>query len=164
MVQESLFGAEKDCIYMEAALEQARYAASCNEVPIGAVVVDGAGTIIAHGYNATEQQHSQVAHAELSALRMAGVVLGNWRLSGCWLYVTLEPCVMCMGCIYLSRLAGIVYGASSPLFGLQLDNAALLPVYKIDTLCVVSGVYAQKSGALLKEFFRTKRSSNGTSE
>jgi tRNA(adenine34) deaminase len=161
MVQESIFGAKSDCMYMEAALEQATYAANCNEVPIGAVLVDGAGIIVSRGYNATEQQHSQMAHAELSVLRTAGAARGDWRLSDCWLYVTLEPCIMCMGGIYLSRLAGLVYGATSPLFGSQLDNAVLLPVYKINALRIISGVCAQESAALLKKFFRAKRSGNG---
>jgi tRNA(adenine34) deaminase len=164
MVQESFFGAERDVVYMAEALAQAALAATCNEVPIGAIVVDSDGTIIAQGYNLTEQRYSQAAHAELQVLTQAGAARKDWRLSGCWLYVTLEPCIMCMGCIYLSRLAGIVYGAPSPLFGSQLDNAALLPVYNVDALCIVSGVCAKESETILKTFFRTKRSSDGTSK
>ncbi|HEV2916400.1 MAG TPA: nucleoside deaminase [Candidatus Babeliales bacterium] len=161
MVQESIFGAQRDLFYMDNALKQAQYAAEAQEIPIGAVIINKNGDCIAQAYNKTEQNHSQTAHAELEALRAAGNILKDWRLTDCWLYVTLEPCIMCMGAIYLSRLAGIVYGASSPLFGSQLDNAALLPVYKVDTLSIITGVRAKESELILKSFFRTKRSSNG---
>jgi tRNA(adenine34) deaminase len=157
---ESLFGAHQDHLYMAEALTLAGHAAQSNEVPIGAVLVDGDGAIIAKAYNTTEQSCSQVAHAELAAIQEAGTARQNWRLSDCWLYVTLEPCIMCMGCIYLSRLAGLVYGAPSHQFGLQLDNAVLLPVYRVNTLRVVAGVCAEESQKILRTFFRTKRSSD----
>lgn len=157
MVQESIFGAQQDLVYMHTALAQAQQAAVQGEVPVGAILVDQQGSIIAQAHNQTEAHHSQTAHAELQLLQQGGNLMRDWRLTGCWLYVTLEPCIMCMGCIYLSRLSGLVYGARSPLFGMHLDNTSLLPVYKIDALCIVPGVAAHEAETMLKSFFRTRR-------
>lgn len=143
---------------MQHALALAQSAMSQGEVPIGAVVVNTEGVIIGTGTNATEARHTQAAHAEINALSQAGTALNTWKLTGCWLYVTLEPCFMCMGLIYLSRLAGVVYGARSPLFGAQLDSSRIVSVYKVDTVTVIGGLYADKAGAMLKQFFKEKRS------
>lgn len=160
----SPFGAEKDIWYMKQALEQAHIAAQHDEVPVGAVVVNNQGEIIAKSYNATQQCCTQAAHAELNALRMAGENSGDWRLQGCWLYVTLEPCLMCMGLIYLSRIEGLVYGATSPLFGPRLDNTTLLPVYKVDTLRIISQVCALEASHMLKKFFQQKRKASESAQ
>lgn len=120
---ESIFGHEKDLFFMSQALLQAQKALDKDEVPVGAVVVNADGVIIARGMNCTEAHHTQHAHAESLAIAKAGKKMRDWRLEGCWIYVTLEPCAMCMHLILLSRLAGVVFGASSPLFGFHLDNS-----------------------------------------
>jgi len=142
---------------MRQALAQAHRAFERDEVPIGAVVVNKDGAIIARGYNQVEVQDTQSAHAELLAINKAGKKRGDWRLNDCWLYVTLEPCSMCMNLIYLSRFAGVVFGAASPLFGYRLDNTQSDQVYKKVTICVVEGVGADESAQLLKNFFNKKR-------
>ncbi len=102
---------------MKAAISEAAKALAKDEVPIGAVIVNKDGDIIARAHNLTEHKHTQAAHAEVLAIEKAGKKIGDWRLEGCWLYVTLEPCAMCYNLAVLSRLDGIVYGADSPLFG-----------------------------------------------
>jgi len=159
-MQESLFGKERDEYFMSQALAQARKAVAQNEVPVGAVVVSLEGKIIARAYNVVEKKSSQSAHAELLAIAKAGKKLHNWRLEGCWLYVTLQPCVMCMGLIRLSRLQGIVYGAISPLFGSGLDIVIPSQVYKSD-IAIVGGVLQDQAAVLLKEFFQNKRKEKG---
>jgi tRNA(adenine34) deaminase len=159
----SPFGRDQDEFFMNEALGFARQAAERGEVPIGAVVVNADGIIIGSGYNATEECHTQSAHAEIRALAAAGSSNNDWRLTRAWLYVTLEPCFMCMGLIYLSRLAGVVYGAQSPLFGGQLDSSRMVSVYKVDTLMVIGGVCAAEASDMLKAFFKKKRSDNGCS-
>lgn len=146
--------------YMAQALDCAREAMAADEVPIGAVVVDEQGEIIARAANSMEHDCSQGSHAEMKALSLAGAQRKNWRLEGCWIYVTLEPCAMCMYACLLSRVAGIVYGAESNLYGYHLDNALLLQVYKKDTLSVIKGVCAQEAQELLRVFFKHKRKDN----
>ena len=146
---------------MTEALALARQAAERNEVPIGAVVVNSEGVIIGIGSNATEELHTQAAHAEARAFAAAGEKIGDWRLTGCWLYVTLEPCFMCMGLVYLSRVAGVVYSAQSPLFGGQLDSSRMVSVYKVDTVVIIGGVCKAEAADMLKAFFKRKRSSYG---
>ena len=153
----SKFEKDKDIFFMQAALRQARKAFANDEVPVGAVVVDPQGKIISRGHNMVEKKNTQAAHAEILALEKAGKKRENWRMEGCWLYVTLEPCVMCMGLIFLSRLEGIVFGASSLLFGYRLDKHVPLSVYNNDMLSVVSGVCVNDSVRLLKKFFKNKR-------
>lgn len=153
----TFFGDKQDAYFMNVALEQARKAGECGEVPVGAVVIDPYGGILAQAYNQVEQLGTQRAHAEMVVLEHAAQVMGNWRLAGCWLYVTLEPCTMCMGLAQLSRIAGVVYGAASPLFGYRLDNRDNLQVYKRDTLIVIGGVEKQQAEQLLKDFFHNKR-------
>jgi tRNA(adenine34) deaminase len=157
----SIFGNKQDLLFMQAALAQARVAFEKGEVPIGAVIVAPCGTIIARAFNQVEQRHTQRAHAELLALEKAARKNSDWRLDGHWLYVTLEPCTMCMGLAKLSRLAGIVYGAGSPLFGYQLDNVVGLRVYNEGTPLIVKGVEADSSALLLKQFFKDKREKKG---
>lgn len=102
---------------MKIAYRQACKAYNTNEVPVGAVIVDMDGSIIGRGYNKIEKNQTQAAHAEMIALSKAAQKKKGWRLDGCTLYVTLEPCLMCLGGILLSRITTIVYGAPSPLFG-----------------------------------------------
>lgn len=154
----SPYGQDKDVFFMGQALKQARLALKYKEVPVGAVVVDSNGEIIGRGYNQTEKRSSQAFHAEALAIAGAGRCLGDWRLSGCWVYVTLEPCSMCMNLVKLSRCAGLVYGTPSPLFGYQVvDKNSCFSVYKENVIEIVAGLYAEESAALLKGFFRVRR-------
>ena len=157
MIDHSPFGPKKDKIFMKKALEQAQKAYDADEVPVGAVVVDHDGNIIGRGYNQVEKKDTQAAHAEIIAISKAGKKKGDWRLNGCWLFVTLEPCAMCMNLAILSRIEGVIYGADSPLFGYQLDKDLSFQVYKRDTISIVSGVGAEQAAELLKDFFRLKR-------
>ena len=102
---------DSDFFYMRAALDEARIAFNLGEIPIGAVLVDAAGEIVARAHNLRETTHDATAHAEILAIRAACERLGRWRLTGCTLYVTIEPCPMCAGAIVNSRLTRVVYGA-----------------------------------------------------
>ncbi|HEX4069016.1 MAG TPA: nucleoside deaminase [Candidatus Babeliales bacterium] len=154
---ESVFGKEKDIFFMQEALAQAKLAYEIDEVPIGAIVVSSEGDIIARAYNSVERDCTQRSHAESLAIEQAGKSLGDWRLQGCWLYVTLEPCSMCMGLITLSRLSGVVYGASSPLFGFSLDNEEDIQLYKKGIISIVERIGDGEAAELLKKFFHKKR-------
>lgn len=153
----TVFGEEKDQFFMQEALEQAQCAAAIGEVPIGAVVVNAQGDIVGRGHNSVERDCTQRSHAECMAIEQASKAIGDWRLNGHWLYVTLEPCSMCMGLIKLSRLSGVAYGANSPLFGFRLDNQPDLWVYKRNALMIIEGIKEQESATLLKNFFHQKR-------
>ena len=150
--KEPMTDHQKHSLFMQQALRQARRAYALDEVPVGAVVVDASGTIIARAYNQAERRHTQTAHAELQALAKAGKKTGDWRLQGCWIYVTLEPCAMCYHAILLSRLQGLVYGAASPLFGYRLDKAGTVSLYKDKSLAIqiVNEIEAQESIDLLQ--------------
>ncbi len=156
MAQDSILAYHER--FMRLALEQAQHACAQDEVPVGAVIVAPDGSILAQACNRTESTHSQTAHAEMLAIAQAGQKRGDWRLQDCWLYVTLEPCAMCMNAIILSRLAGVVYGAASPLFGyLKVDKEGSSWLYKRDALTILDGICEQESQQLLKQFFKTKR-------
>lgn len=156
VMESSVFGDKKDLFFMHKALELARRAGTVDEVPVGAIVVDTHGNIIGRGYNQVEKKHTQRAHAESIAIEKATKKKKDWRLDGCWLYVSLEPCVMCMGLVQLSRLQGVVYGAPSPLFG-YLDSVMGSFVYKKDTPIMIAGVRAEEAAQLLRTFFQEKR-------
>ena len=145
--------------YMQKALMQASVAFRRNEVPIGAVIVDAKGKILARAHNKIEQQGCQTAHAEVLAIQSACKKSGDWRLDGCWLYVTLEPCLMCYGLIHLSRLAGVCYAADSPLFGYGLVKHQKVKdvVAKYAKVAVQAGLKEQESVAMLKAFFKRAR-------
>ncbi|MFZ9314220.1 MAG: tRNA adenosine(34) deaminase TadA [Burkholderiaceae bacterium] len=146
-----------DEYYMRLALERAHQAAELGEVPVGAVVVQE-DTVIATGYNRPIGHKDPTAHAEIQALRAAALALGNYRLPGCRLYVTLEPCLMCSGAIFHARLAALIYGASDPKTGVA---GSVLDVYANRQLNhqteIRSGVLAEESAAMLQIFFRNKR-------
>ncbi|MFG6138556.1 MULTISPECIES: tRNA adenosine(34) deaminase TadA [Halomonas] len=148
-----------DEFYMHRALEQARLAGEAGEVPVGAVVVDAEGEIVGRGYNAPVAGHDPSAHAEIRALRDAGARLGNYRLDGCTLFVTLEPCLMCTGAIIHARLARVVYGAAEPRTGMVESKANLFaqPWYN-HRVAVEGGVLAARVSKLLKAFFAERRS------
>lgn len=149
--------AEEDIGWMRRALALARQAEAAGEVPIGAVLVKGGG-LLAEGWNRPIVEHDPTAHAEIVALRTAGAAVGNYRLVDTTLYVTLEPCVMCMGAIVHARVARLVFGAYDPQRGcaasvMQLGEAAFLN----HRLSCQGGVLAEESAALLREFFRRRR-------
>lgn len=145
---------------MHKALNEAKKAFNKDEVPIGAIVIDAQGKIIGRGYNLVEHKKQQIAHAEIRAITQACKKQKDWRLDGCWIYVTLEPCAMCMNLILLSRFEGLVFGASSPIFGFELDNQGPLQIYRRNKIQIIKGVLAQESSLLLKEFFIKKRNSS----
>jgi len=143
---------------MQAAYAQACVAYQLGEVPVGAVVVDAQGGIVAQGYNRTITDHDPTAHAEIVALRAAAHLVGNYRLPDYSLYVTLEPCAMCLGAMLHARLRSVVYGAPDPKTGacgglLNLADNAQLNHHTH----VIGGVLAEPCGALLRQFFRARR-------
>ncbi|HUX25256.1 MAG TPA: tRNA adenosine(34) deaminase TadA [Burkholderiales bacterium] len=142
---------------MLAALEQARKAQAAGEVPVGAVVVKD-GEIVGLGFNAPIGRHDPTGHAEILALRDAAAKLGNYRLPECELYVTLEPCAMCVGAMLHARIARLVYGAADPKTG---ACGSVLDLFSEPRLnhhaTVTNGVMAEECGALLREFFAAKR-------
>lgn len=147
-----------DEFYMHRALDQARDALGAGEVPVGAVVVDGAGAIIGAGYNAPVSTQDPCAHAEVRALRDAAMSLGNYRLDGCTLFVTLEPCMMCSGAIVHARLARLVYGATEPKTGMVESRANLIAQpWHNHQVRVAGGVLASRSRRLLQAFFAERR-------
>ncbi|WP_309649605.1 nucleoside deaminase [Nocardioides sp.] len=143
---------------MLAALDEARAALMTGDVPIGAVVLDPSGAVIATGRNVREADGDPTGHAEVVALRAAAQVRGEWRLDGCTLVVTLEPCTMCAGAAVLSRVSRIVFGAFDEKAGAV---GSLWDVVRDRRLNhrpeVVSGVLAAESSVLLDDFFRARR-------
>ena len=139
------------------ALAQARHAASLGEVPVGAIVVKD-GVVIARGYNQPIGLHDPTAHAEIVALRAAAAVLGNYRLPGCELYVTLEPCVMCSGAMLHARLARVVFGASDPKTGACGSVLNLFEQQQLNhQTTIAGGVLQGECASLLKSFFAERR-------
>ena len=143
--------------FMQAALEQAECARRLGDVPIGAVVVRG-GAVVAAAHNRRIMDRDPTAHAEMLAIRAAATALGDWRLTDCTLYVTLEPCCMCAGAIVLARIGRLVYGAADPKAG---------AVDTLYTLCsdprlnhrveITRGVLDESCGRILTEFFKMQR-------
>ena len=148
---------EADIDYMQIALSLGRQAAQNGEVPVGAIVVKD-GLVIGRGSNAPITLRDPTAHAEIIAMREAAQHVGNYRLVGCTLYVTLEPCAMCSGTIQHARIAKLVYGASDPKTGACGSVINLMNEPKLNHHCeVISGVLAQECGAVLTEFFKQRR-------
>lgn len=151
-----------DEFYMHRALDQAREGLAAGEVPVGAVVVDAAGEIVGVGYNAPISRHDPSAHAEIRALRAAAEHLGNYRLDGCTLYVTLEPCLMCAGAIIHARIARLVYGAAEPRTGMVESKANLFAQpWHNHRVLVEGGMLAARASRLIKAFFEARRESDG---
>ncbi|MYM22097.1 tRNA adenosine(34) deaminase TadA [Duganella sp. FT135W] len=146
-----------DTDFMQLALAQAQQAWDLGEVPVGAVVVKD-GEVIAVGCNQPIGKHDPTAHAEIVALRAAAEKLGNYRLPGCELYVTLEPCVMCSGAMMHARLSKVVYGATDPKTGACGSVVNLFEQEQLNHHTeIVSGVMAEECGAMLKNFFAARR-------
>jgi len=143
--------------FMRAALEQARIAGSCDEVPVGAVVVLD-GEIVGRGFNQPIGRTDPTAHAEVMALRDAATRLGNYRLPGCELYVTLEPCAMCSGAIMHARIARVVFGARDPKTGVAGSVIDLFAEPRLNHHAKISGgLLADECGRLLSGFFAARR-------
>jgi tRNA(adenine34) deaminase len=146
-----------DRYWMRQALAEARRAADLGEVPIGAVVVKD-GEIVGRGHNRREVDGDPLAHAELLALREAARRVGGWRLAGCTMVVTLEPCPMCAGALVASRIDRLVYGAADPKAGYCGSLGNLVQDARLNhRLEVSSGVLAEESAALLRGFFASLR-------
>jgi tRNA(adenine34) deaminase len=148
---------EKENQFMKLAIEQAQIAQENGDVPIGAVIVHN-GQIIGKAYNQREQLQDPTAHAEIIALTQAAAALETWRLEGCTMYVTLEPCPMCAGALVLARIDRLVYGCDDPKAG------AVKSLYNIVTdgrlnhkIEVISGVLADECSKLLQDFFQKRR-------
>jgi len=142
---------------MRRALAEARRAAREQEVPVGAVVVEG-GRVVARAHNRPIELRDPTAHAEVLALRRAARRLGNYRLTGSTLYVTIEPCAMCAGAIVQARLKRVVFGASDPKAGAAGSALTVLNHPKLNhRLEVLSGVLADHGSSILRDFFRRRR-------
>jgi tRNA(adenine34) deaminase len=147
-----------DLDFMQLALAEARAAEAAGEVPVGAIVVSPAGEIIARGNNRVLRDSDPAAHAEIVAMREAGRVLGNYRLTGCTVYATLEPCAMCAGAILHARIARLVFAARDPKAGacgsaLSVMNHPSLN-HRVE---VVEGVLGEDCSTMLTTFFRSRR-------
>jgi len=147
-----------DVLAMRIALECARAAYARGEVPVGAVVADSSSAIVARAANAPIATHDPTAHAEILALRAAGHALRNYRLSGCTLYVTLEPCAMCVGAIVHARIARLVFAAGDPKSGACGSALDLTAMGAFNHRFEISrGVLQDESAALLRQFFAERR-------
>jgi tRNA(adenine34) deaminase len=144
---------------MRQAMEQAQKAYAEGEVPVGAIVVDANGGVIGAGFNRTITDHDPSAHAEIVALRQAAAAMKNYRLPGATLFVTLEPCAMCMGAMLHARVARVVYAATDPKTG---ACGSVISVHDNSRLnhhtSVIGGLLANECGEMLRQFFRERRS------
>lgn len=150
---------DRDEAMMSRALELAREAMAHDEAPVGAVVYEtSAGRVLGEGRNRREADADPTAHAEILAIRAAARTLGDWRLNGCTLVVTLEPCAMCAGAIVNARVGRLVFGALDPKAGAVASLYQLCSDARLNhRLAAIAGVRAQDCGDLLREFFRSKR-------
>ena len=149
---------DTDRALMLQALDCAREAYRLGEVPVGAVLADAQGVVVARAANAPIASHDPTAHAEIVALRTAGQALGNYRLPGCSLYVTLEPCAMCVGALVHARIERLVFAAADPKTGACGSVFDLAASPRLNhRLSVTGGVLAEESAALLRQFFAERR-------
>jgi len=147
----------EDKDFMSLALDEARAAPAHDDVPIGCIVARG-DEVLARAHNARERDADPTAHAEILALRIAAKAIGSWRLEGCVVYVTLEPCVMCAGAIVLSRAEGLVYGAPDPKAGAVRSLFNIADDARLNhRVRVTAGVLEQESAELLRTYFSAKR-------
>jgi tRNA(adenine34) deaminase len=151
---------KKDQIYMKTAIEQAQIAEENGDVPIGAIIVYE-NQIIGRAYNQREQLQDPTAHAEIISLTQAAAFLESWRLHGCTMYVTLEPCPMCAGAMVLARIDRLVYGCDDPKTGAVKSLYNIVNDERLNhTINVTSGVLAEECSELLQQFFRRRRFEN----
>ncbi len=150
---------DEDERWMRLALDEAMRAAEAGEVPVGAVVVLD-GRLLGRGHNRTEATHDPTAHAEIMAIGAASTALGDWRLSGADIYVTLEPCSMCAGAIQLGRFRRVIFGPRDPKFGACGSVLNVVEAPRLNhQVGVVEGVLAEESRFALRQFFRRLRQS-----
>ena len=143
---------------IQQAYAQAQIAQSLDEVPIGAVIANPQGQIIAANHNRRHLDNDPTAHAEVLVIKQAAEILGDWRLTGCTLAVTLEPCPMCSGAIVLSRISTIVFGARDPKAGAARSVFNLCDSEKLNHRAkIIEGIQAEKCGQILTDFFRAQR-------
>ncbi|WP_235355158.1 tRNA adenosine(34) deaminase TadA [Aliterella atlantica] len=149
--------------WMQRAIALAQDAGNAGEIPVGAVIIDGNGNLIAQAQNRRERDRDPTAHAEILALRLAGKALQNWHLNGCTLYVTLEPCPMCAGAIAQARIELLVYGADDPKTG-AIRTVANIPdsACSYHRLAVVGGILESDCRQQLQTWFAQKRQINKT--
>lgn len=144
--------------WMQHALDLAAQAAAEGEVPVGALVISQDGQLLGSGFNQPVGSHDPTAHAEVMALRSAASALGNYRLPGCTLYVTIEPCTMCIGAMVHARINHLVFGAPEPRFGAVVSSRRLLNEGEFShRMTFDSGVLAEHCGELMRAFFRSRR-------
>ncbi len=149
---------ESDLDLMKSAMACARSAIASGDIPIGAVVVDSTGRVIAKAHNSREDLNDPTAHAEVLALRAAALELGSWRLTGCTLVVTMEPCPMCAGAVVMSRVDRLVFGAWNLEYGAAGSNWDLVRDRRLNHRPeVVGGVMAEECGTLVRGFLATHR-------
>lgn len=149
-----------DAYWMEVALQEAKIAASLGEVPVGAALVGDSGLLAAAG-NSPIRTTDPSAHAEILVIRQAALLLQNYRLPGTTLYVTLEPCIMCMGALIQARIDRLVYGATDPKTGAAISLYSIGCDQRLNhTVTVTSGVLADQCAEVLKNFFRERRTNN----
>ena len=143
---------------MRMAIERAREAGAAGDIPIGAVVVDSRGEVIASGFNSREVDSDPTAHAEILALRSAGKLLNSWRLTDCTIYVTLEPCPMCAGAITMSRISRLVFGAWNDEYGASGSRWDLVRDQRLNhQVEVIPGIMESECASLVQEFLAEKR-------
>jgi len=160
MHKDDLNSAIQDKAFMAQAIEEAKRALPSGDVPVGALVVRE-GKIIARAHNRREADSDPTAHAEVLALRGAAKELGTWRLDGCTVYITKEPCVMCAGAMMNARVERVVYGAPDPRYGAAWSVFNILDDDRLNHRCkVVSGIMADDCLELLSDFFEPKRPGN----
>ncbi|KAA3647529.1 MAG: tRNA adenosine(34) deaminase TadA [Proteobacteria bacterium] len=155
---------EIDTHYMQLALDQAKLAAEQDEVPVGAIIVLN-NKLIAAAHNSQIQLQNPTAHAEILAIEQAAQELQNYRLPGCSLYVTLEPCLMCVGAMIHARIERLIYGASDPKSGMaETVDSQFDKSHHNHQVVVTGGVLAQQCGDVLRDFFRAKRQAQKSGE
>ncbi|MBU0465425.1 MAG: tRNA adenosine(34) deaminase TadA [Proteobacteria bacterium] len=148
-----------DEYYMSLAIKEAQKAAAINEVPVGAVIVDKNKKVVGYGYNCPISSNDPTSHAEINAMRMACLALNNYRLIDMVLYVTIEPCIMCMGAIIHARINRVVFGAKDPKWGAAGSLYTMADDKRLNHRPeVLSGIYEEKTKKLIQKFFLDKRS------
>ena len=144
--------------YMMLAIREAQKAEKIDEVPVGAVIVDENHQVIGRGFNRPISTNDPTSHAEINALRMAADILNNYRLTKTCLYVTIEPCIMCMGAIIHARINRVVFGAPDPKWGAAVSLYEMASDHRLNhSPEIVSGILKEESSLLIKNFFRKKR-------
>ncbi len=144
--------------YMMLAIREAQKAEKIDEVPVGAVIVDENHQVIGRGFNRPISTNDPTSHAEINAIRMAADILNNYRLTQTSLYVTIEPCIMCMGAIIHARINRVVFGAPDPKWGAAVSLYEMASDHRLNhSPEIVSGILKKESSDLIKNFFRKKR-------